>query len=484
LPLAALAAVAFAQAEPPARNSPPDRAARIKAAARQAWAITDIVLEQDLDPPARQQMLLHGVRALLRDTSGRTLDNLPARVSTVTTTQQFADLLADIWPTDGEGLEETLCRGLFAGRRDEEPESGYLSPQALEIHGVQTGNRYIGTGIQIRTNAEEKLPQIVIPIAGGPARRAGARPGDLIVTVDGKSMEGLSLRDVVKRLQGEDGTKVTMTVRQPGDKKTRLLPLVRSVVPFASVHGYRRTGEDSWSFKITPGSAVGYLSLDDVKSSTPLELRKIEPLVQADGVRALVLDLRFARGSDLRHAALVADALLDGGLLWRVREGRGRVKEYRADRDCLFRDVRMAVLVNEHTSGVAVAVAAALQDRGRAVLVGEPSRSHRFVTSLVSLPEGQGGLLLRTGILERVGRAGKGAQGRVVPEEHVPVGRKAVADVLEWRRLQESPEPKADAKPPADPQLDRAVALLQKALARQEKKADRTDGSAAGRKPG
>ena len=123
---------------------------------------------------------------------------------------------------------------------------------------------------------------------------------------------------------------------------------------------------------------------------------------------------------------------------------------------------------------------------GRAVVVGEPSHSLRFVTDLVPLPEGKGGLLLRTGALERVGRGGKrgDVDGWVVPDERVDVSRKEMGNVLEWRHLQESPEPKADARPPADPQLDRASALLREVLSREETKADPGDGPAAGRKPG
>jgi C-terminal processing protease CtpA/Prc len=268
-----------------------------------------------------------------------------------------------------------------------------------------------------------------------------------------------------------------MTVRQPGESKTRLLPMVRSVIPFTTVHGYRRTGEESWSFRVDPKSAIGYLSLDDINSSTLLELRKIEPLLREEGVQALVLDLRFTRGNDLRHAALVADGWLDGGLLWRVRDRRGQVKEYKADRDCVFRDVPMAVLVSEYTGSMGALVAAALQDRGRATLVGDMPKTELAVTSLVYLPQERGALMLRTGRMERSERAAAteqqrlaAAESRLWPDHHVAVVRKQMEAVEMWRQQQQSPEPKADAKPPADPQLDKAIDLLRGALAEQEKK--------------
>lgn len=461
------------------------RFAAIADAARQAWVITDLVLEQDIDPPARQQMLLHGLKALLRLNEGKTPANLAERISAVTTPEQFAALLAGVWPQKKDGRdagptrqgEHVLFNGLLAWRTDNEREAFFLPPQEVKRHEMLAGNRYVGTGIQIGGNDKEKLTQIIVPYPGGPARKAGARPGDLIVEVDGKSMKGLPLGKVVECLRGEEGTKVSMTVRQPGESKTRLLPMVRSVIPFSTVHGYRRTGEESWAFCCDSQSRVGYLSLGEIKISTLLELRKIEPLVRAEGVQALVLDLRFTRGDDLRHAALVADGLLDGGVLWRVCDNRDRVKEYKADRDCLFRDVPMAVLVGEHTGSMGAIMAAALQDRGRAIVVGEMPKAELTVISLAPLPEERGAVHLRTGRVERIERPAATEQQRLAaaqnllwPDHVVAIERKELIAVEEWMRQQEPPEPKADAKPPFDPQLDKAIALLRETLEKRVKK--------------
>ncbi len=482
--LAALLTVRATPADSPA----PDRnkvEPRIATAARRAWAITDLVLEKDIDPPARQQMLLHGLKHLLSQTPGRTIPNLSGRVSSVTTPEQFAALLAEAWPKDAASdadeeekrPEILLCRGLFRGMTEvvagpHGGELGYLTPRDRKFHETLAGNRYVGTGIQIRMEEKEKLAQIVVPFPGGPARKAGARPGDLIVAVDDQDMKGQPLREFVRRLQGEEGTKVSMTVRQPGESQTRRLPMVRGIIPFSSVLGYRRTGEESWSFRVDPQAEVGYLTLEDIHSSTPLELRHVEPLLREQGVRALVLDLRHCRGGQMRHAALVADGLIDGGILWRVRDVQGKVKEYKADRDCLFRDMPMAVLVGEHTQGMARALAAALQDRGRATLVGWPSTGSMRETSLVPLPDEQGALLLRTGQIERVARADKMPESALVPDHRVGIERKELDAVLAWRQAQNSPEPKADAKPPSDPQLDKAVAVLREALGKKDKKGE------------
>jgi C-terminal processing protease CtpA/Prc len=271
---------------------------------------------------------------------------------------------------------------------------------------------------------------------------------------------------------------VTFTVRQPGSKENRTLKMIRAVVPFTSWEGFRRVSEEAWSFRVDPDVPVGYLNLKDIKASTLLELRKLEPLIRGQGVRALVLDLRWTDGPDMTHAAQVADGLLDGGVLWTVRDVQGRPKEYKADRDCLFRDMPLAVLVGEQTGPMARAVAAALQDNHRAVLVGQPCGGPVYATSLVELPEGKGGVIVRTGKLQRPARAPKGPgagqpvpgnvpEDVVLPEHVVAIDAKQRDAVVEWFRAQESPEPRADLKPPADPQLARAMALLREVLAKQ-----------------
>jgi carboxyl-terminal processing protease len=453
------------------------------ALAKMAWKITDLVLEQDIDSPARQQMLLSGLKTLLHNVPGSEQLNLSARVSAVTTPEQFAAILREVLakPEAAKALADPDENPLFHGllpRGQTMRGSAYLSPRSLKAHEVLTGNRYVGTGIQIRWSDEEKLTQIVVPFPGGPARKAGARPGDLIVAVDGKDVKSEPLPKIVKRLQGEEGTPVSMSVRQPGQKEVRVLDMIRGVIPFSSWSGYRRLGEESWSFKVDADVPVGYLRLLDVKASTLLELRRIEPVIREQGVQALVLDLRGAQGSEMTHAALVADGLLDGGTMWRVRDGQGRVKEYKADRDCLFRDWPLAVLVNEYTGGMAQAVAAALQDNGRAVVVGQPTRGEVYVTTVVRLPDGPGGVMLRTGRFERVGKAPKAApmddmeesappSTRIRPDHEVAIDKKQLGAIMEWQAAQESPEPKADLKPPADPQFAKALALLREALAKQ-----------------
>src|SRR5262249_31851999 len=197
-------------------------------------------------------------------------------------------------------------------------------PSEAKIAGQISGNRYVGIGIQIDLDKEQRLPRIVTPIRGGPAHKGGIRAGDLIVQVDGKDLTGVGLQKAIEWLRGEEGTSFTVVVRQPGGPP-RTLKLTRTVVPFDDVYGFRRAG-DGWTFRVEAdgkASPVGYLAVRSLRSSTLHELRRLEPKLRAEGARALVLDFRAAAGGNLSHVALVADGLLDGGLLWRTRDARG-----------------------------------------------------------------------------------------------------------------------------------------------------------------
>jgi carboxyl-terminal processing protease len=439
------------------------------AIARRAWVVTETVLDHDVAPPTRQEMLLGGIRSLLRGAGATPPADLSRRVSTITSEQQFAALLQEFWPQTAKDTdpETSLLRGLV----QPVPGGGLLTADERKVEEQVINNRYVGTGIQIRLHPQSGLTQIVTTFPGGPARKAGVRDNDLIVAVNGVDLHGARIRRVVDLIRGDEGTEVTLTVRQPDAKEPRVLKMIRSVVPFDTAIGLRRVSEENWDFHADASVPIAYIRLTSLRASTLQELRRLEGRLKKEGFRALVLDLRFGQGGEVHHAALVADGLLDGGVMWRVRDAAGRVKEYRADRDCLFRDWPIAVLVNDASGKNVGLLAAALQDNGRAPLIGEPLQFKGFVSSLVPLPDG-GAVELRTGRAERArhpGAAERRDDGEVVQPDHVVrMDTSHRQRVFSWKSDQERGATPAEAQTPADPQLAKALEVLRAALQRKD----------------
>src|SRR5262245_44071521 len=293
--------------------------------ARWIWMITDLILDKHVEPPARQEMLLSSVRALVDAAKIDRPAELPRRVSEITSAEQLAALFREIWPKETTPeVGSAFLRGLFKPV----PGKTHILPKAaLESMNVLRENRYVGTGIQIRLN-NSGFTQIVTPFFGGPAHKAGARPGDLIVAIDGKDMKGVTIAEVVKLLQGREGVPVAMSVRQPDSDQTRELKFVRGVSLIDSACGNWRDKDGEWTCRIAPKEAIGYLHIRSLSSSTLHELRNLERRALLEGLQAVVIDLRDGEFAWLREAALVADSLLDGGVMWRIRGAGGRITEY------------------------------------------------------------------------------------------------------------------------------------------------------------
>jgi hypothetical protein len=290
----------------------------------------------------------------------------------------------------------------------------------------------------------------------------------------------VTIPGLVEMIRGEEGTPVTLVVRQPGATETRTLKMTRGVVPFETVLGIKRGDDEAWLFRIHPHEPIAYVQVASITSSTLHELRQVAQQLEAANFRALVLDLREAHGDSIHHAALLADGLLDGGVLWQVRDAKQRVKEYRADRDCLLRDWPLAILVNDTAGPAAGWVAQALRNNRRAVLVGDAAKDRRFSRTLIHLPDGQGAVALRTGVVEfpkaqpsPQSEDARPANGTIRLDHVVQMDPKHREALTKWffaKNLSQLPEG-VSHDPPEDPQLANAVELLQQAI----QKAGRND---------
>jgi C-terminal processing protease CtpA/Prc len=376
------------------------------------FAITDVVLDHHIDPPTRQEMILAGLKVALAESKSPPMPNLGRRVSDVKTTDDLLVLLNDVWRVEKQeqapyakavppDFESQFVRGLL----NSVPGGPYLVPAKEALAQAQLqDNRYVGLGIALGMDGKQKLARISSVISGGTAEAGGIHEGDLIEAIDHVDVTpGTPIPKIIERLRGADGTTVTLRLRAEKSETSRTATLARLPVMIKSVDEVPVPPELAGSVSFR----VAHLDIRSVTASTAQELRSWEARLRHSGAQAVILDFRNVGGfrGETDHAALLlADSLLDGALIGKVRT-RESTREFRADRDCLFRDWPLAVLVNERTSGPAEWVAAALQDAhregSRAILVGRPSRGDNFVKRAIPLPGRDESMVLATGMWER-----------------------------------------------------------------------------------
>jgi carboxyl-terminal processing protease len=405
-----LAALAWSPVAISDDSSPTPAAARRVPAelAKRVLEITDAVLEHHIDPPARQQMVLSGIKALYHKAGLPVPQRLSRRISDLATAEQLEAFLAGVYPksvggaASAKALEESLIDGLL---QSVPGDARMISAKDRKVEEQFAGNRYVGLHIALTTDEHEKRPMLADVLEGGPADRAGVKKGDLIEQIDGVDTKGMPLREAVDRLRGDEGTNVTIKVRQPKARELRTYKITRGQLPRMTVRGVRKRSAGGWDVRLDGPDPIGYLQITEISASTPHELRKLASQLESDGARALVLDLRGLRTDNLHSTVVVADTLLNHGCIGQIRTSHGETK-YQADSDALFEAWPLAVLIDETTAEGAEWLAAALQDNHRAVLVGMPSYSAKGVPgagvqSTISVGDGAWSIVLTTGRLER-----------------------------------------------------------------------------------
>jgi carboxyl-terminal processing protease len=483
-----LAAAALCHAEGNSADEPAQqRAMDGDAFARRALAATDLVLEQHIDPPTRQEMVLRTAQALLAKSNQPIPHELSRRLSDLSP-DGLRQLLCEVWNAaraSGNASDEEFEAAALEGMLATVPAGQFVPARAHRVEEQVRANRYVGIGIALGIDdADKRHPMIMSVFPRGPARLADAKPGDLILDVDGVSTGGVRLDKVIEMLRGDEGTPVTLLVRHSKSEETRTLAMTRGPVPFESLVGVRRLADDTWDFHVNDSEPIAYVRMEMIGISTLHELRQVARTLETQGFRAMVLDLR---GSGVQggfeYPVLVADELLDDGVIGRLRQPGREATVYRARPDSLLKGWPLVVLVSPYTRGEAEFLAAALQDNHRAILVGERTAGDAYVRTAVELSDGMGAIVLRTGVMERgdgraLVRPGRADDRRgpdaaappadpradwgVQPDEAVAMDREQLTAWYRWRRERDRAEAASTA--PADPPLDKALELLRTRL--------------------
>ena len=284
----------------------------------------------------------------------------------------FARLKSDyVDPVDDEFLLQQAIRGMLTGL---DPHSSYLDNKAYTTLREGTAGRFGGLGIEV--GMEDGLIKVIAPIEGTPAERAGIRPGDLIVKLDGKSIRGIELGKAVDMMRGKPGTSIRLTVLRDAAQTPIDLTIVREFIRVKSV----RTRE------LEPGFMVFRITVfqEQTRSDLAAAIRRIT----GDGTPLLgvILDLRNNPGGVLSAAVSVSDLFLDGGTILYTE---GRVQDssltFNARPGDLLEGLPMVVLVNSGSASASEIVAGALQDHKRAVIMGEQTFGKGSVQTIITM---------------------------------------------------------------------------------------------------
>ncbi len=287
-----------------------------------------------------------------------------------------------------------------------DPHSGYINPKKLRQFTKESKGKFGGVGIQVSTDPRGIL-QVISPLVGTPAYEAGILAGDLIVKIDGKSTDSMTISDAVELIQGEPGHKVTLTVFHEGTKEPVDLEMRRAIIEVQSVlSDARKPGHpEEWDYFIDKESKIAYVRLVNFSETSADELKKTLAKLQEDGMRGLILDLRLNPGGLLKSAVEVSNLFLDEGRIVSTRGRTGQEEAYDADprRVALgsTSDCPMVVLINKFSASASEIVAAALQDHKRAVVIGERTFGKGSVQTVVRMENGASAMKLTTASYER-----------------------------------------------------------------------------------
>ena len=283
----------------------------------------------------------------------------------------------DVNPTE---LTDAALNGI---RNILDPHTTVFTPKDYEGLKVSMEGKFGGVGITI--SLRDNILTVISPLSGTPAFRLGIRAGDRIRKIDGKETKGLSLDDAVSKLRGKIGTDVTISIEREGVPDLMDFTITRAEIIVHAVPYYGMVTKD-----------IGYVKLATFSDKTTSDVENALKNLQKQGMKKIILDMRYNPGGLLNQAIEISELFLKRGNVIVSTRGRTQRTESRARRDGVVKsDVPMVVLVNQGSASAAEIVSGALQDWDRALIVGKTSFGKGSVQTIFPL-DNQGNALKLT----------------------------------------------------------------------------------------
>ncbi|MFN8385164.1 MAG: S41 family peptidase [Anaerolineales bacterium] len=303
------------------------------------------------------------------------------------TPEEYQTLFAPFWeawnivhnnfvdqPLDDVALMRGAIRGMMDAVGDKQ--TYYMDPVVYESATSQLSGDYEGIGAYVDTQGEYLT--IISPIEGSPAEAAGLKPGDQIIAIDGVDMTGTAPEEARQKVLGPAGTTVTLTVARKGQEEPLEFVITRATITIPSVTGKMLEND------------IAYIDINQFGDKTTSELNAVLDELIAQNPKGVIIDLRNDGGGYLQTSIEVASEFIDKGVILYEQYGDGTRDTYNALGNGRATDLPIVVLVNEGSASASEILAGALQDYGRAKLVGVQSYGKGSVQQWIPLSNDNG----------------------------------------------------------------------------------------------
>ncbi len=379
-------------------------------------------------------------------------------------------------PVDRRELIEAAMRGMILKL---DPHSTYINSNDLKQFNESVDQEFGGIGIQVSVEPKTRNLMVMTPLPGTPAYKAGIRAGDHIIEIDGKATAdfgfGHEMEKAVEMMRGKPGETVSVKIQHIGAPNPETLEIVRAVIKTPTVLGDHYDSDGNWSFMMEGEDKIGYIRLTNFARNSVEEFHDALEKLKKEGMRGLVLDLRFNPGGLLSAATAISDFFIESGVIVSTKGRNTEEQVFKAHRAGTYSGFPMVVLVNRFSASASEIVSACLQDHKRAIVVGERTYGKGSVQNVIPLEGGKTALKLTTASyhrpsgknIHRLPKATEKDEWGVMPNEGFEVKlsdddlEKLAISRRERETLRSGEAPKNEF---VDPQLGKGLAWLKDQL--------------------
>ncbi|MBS1706892.1 MAG: S41 family peptidase [Armatimonadetes bacterium] len=366
----------------------------------------------------------------------------PKSTPAETFTHSFQAIIQDYpQPVDAKELKYAAMQGLTSALGD--PHTVFMYPEVAESFTKETRGQNEFVGVGARLQPDPQGAKLMTVFRNAPAEKAGLKPGDIVVEVDGKNVGGTPVEQIIKKIRGTAGTKVTLGISRAGSASTLRFDIKRAAVAAPTADGFLLDG---------PGAGLGYAAVYQFSQNTPEQFDQLLSTFDAKGIKGLVIDLRGNPGGLLEAANLMLSRFISNKLVVTMKRRDGEEQTVKSYIDMKGeRQYPIAILVNSDSASASEIFSGVMRDYRIATLVGEHTYGKASVQNMYPLPDGSSVKItiakyfLPSGkdIMRKVNEYGEYVSGGIQPDVEIPLNlgpKTQMGDILHDNQLQRAVE--------------------------------------------